>query len=198
MIPLELRYKGDRNYLQGGDIVQFLEDNLDTWLEGDGWWLSRLAFRRFARNQLDLVWEAPGDQRDAVAEGLFRRNGNDRRFWLTESDRPVAGRYPFDEDALVAGAHIDGETREATLAAPEGFRPIEAIVALTKKLNYVVTPDVEGKWVFGQIQLEGPLPRQFRTLGITMKSAVAGRFSVNRIDMDGRKAGVIRFIVGAP
>jgi hypothetical protein len=113
-----------------------------------------------------------------------------------ESGRSALGRYEFDEDSLLAPAISNGE--EIILRERSGYTPIEEIIALTKRLNYELTPDITGKWVFGQLNVNGPLPGDYSSLKICRTSEVVGRFSVNKIFIDDDAVGDIRFIVGEP
>lgn len=75
---------------------------------------------------------------------------------------------------------------------------IENIIALTKRLNYMLAPDVEGKWLFGQLDLKEALPNDWNDLVIARTVAVGNAFSRNRISIDGQEFGEIRFIGGKP
>ena len=103
---------------------------------------------------------------------------------------------PYDEDGLVAPAVREGNT--IALRGRSQFTPIEEIIALTKRLNYELTPDVDGKWLFGQLDLDDTLPEEYSSLQITRTNVVGTRFSVNTIEIDGARFGDIRFIVGSP
>jgi hypothetical protein len=57
-------------------------------------------------------------------------------------------------------------------------------------------PNISGKWLFGQLDLDAPLRDDYDRLDIRMLNAFAGRFSISEIQLDGRSIGTIRFIVG--
>ncbi|MCT7655661.1 ketoacyl-ACP synthase III [Oceanimonas sp. NS1] len=121
-------------------------------------------------------------------------NGVCHKFWVVEESRAVIGRYPFDEDGLVEPAIIEGNTIKIT--SLNQYNTIENVVALTKRINYKLSPDVDGKWVFGQVELIQKLPERFSTLEIVRVSERANKFSCNAIKIDGNEIGEIRFIVG--
>ena len=191
---LDLKFKGDRTYIQGGDIYNVVDRFVRKTDVAS--FLLYLAFRRFARQDCDLLWDRPASTEKLIAQGSVSLSDSRRPFWIIESDRPAAGRYPFDEDSVVAPAVRHGE--QIVLEKRSIYTPIEEIIALTKRLSYELTPDIDGKWVFGQLNLRCALPDEYRKLRITRKSEVAGRFSVNDIDIDDNQVGDIRFIVGAP
>jgi len=191
---LNLKFKGDRTYIQGGDIFNAVERVARQ--DDDESYLSQLAFRRFARQDCDLFWTAPPQGTALIAQGRVCQSGTDRSFWVVETDEPATGRYEFDEASLVEPAVRNGE--EIILKERSIHTPVEEVIALTKRLNYELTPDVDGKWVFGQLKLISALPNDYSSLRIRRVIEVAGRFSVNKIMVDDRDVGDIRFIVGAP
>jgi hypothetical protein len=195
-IPLDLEYKGARTYVQGGDLFDRCTEALRRRL-GAGH-VAKLALRNFAHHQCDLLLGDSGPE-GACGEGVYRMgDGGTRRFWLEETGRSVAGRYPFDEDALLAPATVDEARRTASLPARSTRSPIEEAIALTKLLNYRLMPAVSGKWVFARVDLIRPLEDGYAAMTIRMKSAIPGRFSVNEILLDGVVVGRMDFAAGSP
>lgn len=196
MLKLEMKYKGNRNYLHGTDFFNDITDNLFARFSIGA--IKKLSFKSFARNQCDLVLnERPGQDKHVVGNGIWRKSeGDEIKFWIVETDLPVLSRYPFDEDGLVAPSCIEGNT--ISLVAGNDYSAIENIVALTKKLNYALTPDVKGKWVFGQIDMVKPMPEVVDKFQITRTSERKGMFSCNQILINNEHVGEIRFIVGQP
>lgn len=184
---LRFRFKGSRNYIQGGDIFNALEQ---LFSEHDKHVLE-LSFRHFSGNQMVCVLDNPGET--AKAEGkAVSDDGSSTPFWLVESAEPVTDRYAFDEDAITGHAKIEGKIIEAN--ATPAYSVIEQVIALTKALNYALAPEIKGKWVFGQLRLLTPLPKAVKRLRIRQKTLLAGRFSVQEIELDGVDVGQIRFI----
>ena len=193
-IYLKLKYKGNRTYLQGGDIFNALEDAFSVSQSG---YLSKLVFKRFARNQIAVVMEQPAEGASVLGTAIWKSAlGDERRLWLIETGVAVTESYPFDEQAIVAQASVHDQ--HIQLTAPNTYSLIENIVALTKRLNYVLSPDVSGKWLFGQLDLKRGLPGGWESLCIDRTICVANNFSRNRILIDGQHYGEIRFIGGEP
>lgn len=190
-VLLKFRFKGARNYIQGGDIFDVVEKAL----AGEGRHVIEMTFRHFSSHQLVLVPSDPGAS--AMTEGLaLNHDGTRTPFWLVETDDPVTERYPFDEDAITRDARIDG--RSILSAGVAQFSVIEQVIALTKALNYKRAPDVDGKWVFAQLRLAEPLPDAAKSYLIEQKTLLANRFSAQDIILDGKRYGEIRFITGKP
>jgi hypothetical protein len=69
---------------------------------------------------------------------------------------------------------------------------------MTKKLNYAVSPEVNGKWLFGQLKLDLPFPKVQHNIKIESTRRIPNRFSENTITIDEKQYGTILFIVGKP
>src|SRR5690606_38600721 len=132
-------------------------------------------------HNLDCVLTEP--QQEVSAQGVaLDSQGQPTPFWLIATTEPVSERYPFDEDAITCHAQIDGKTIAARNTAQ--YSVIEQIIALTKALNYSLNPDVNGKWVFGQLRLKEALPAAVEHLLIRQKTLLGGRFSTQEITLD--------------
>lgn len=188
---LHFRFKGARNYIQGGDIFDVVEK---AFAEEDRH-IVGLTFRHFSSRQLALAVSDPGAA--AMTEGVvLNKDGTRSPFWLVETEVPVIERHPYDEDAITRGARIEGKSIHADGVTQ--FSVIEQVIALTKALNYQRAPDVDGKWVFAQLRLAGPLPVSAKRYQIQQKTLLANRFSTQDIILDGQHCGEIRFITGKP
>lgn len=191
---LNLKFKGARIYLHGSDIFNAIEDLLSEIHEG---FLSKLVFKTFARNQIEVLMAKPSDEAQILGQGNWKSiAGDSLNFWLRETDILVAESYAFDEDLILTNTTVTNE--QINLEKQNIYSTIENVIALTKKLNYVLTPNVNGKWLFGQIDLQVKLPETWRVLGVVRTICVANSFSRNRILIDGEDVGEIRFIGGVP
>lgn len=189
----DLRFKGGRTYLHGTDLFQAVTQFLETRKSG---YLKEMSFRLFGDRQCAILFSAP-DSAEArvICQGCWHdsESDSDGKFWLVEHGAPVSDRYGFDEDALCSGAEL---TEDMILRSFNSeFAMIENIVALTKKLHNEKLPLTEGKWVFGQIVLKERLPEFCRQIQIENYQNIKDRFSRNRIVLDGRLVGEVRFIV---
>ena len=194
---LEVLYKGDRTYLQGGDLYTASAVRCEAAC-GPGF-LEQLAFRSFAAKETTLHLGTPGSNDRAFATGRYRTASEERiEFFLQEGEGDVPGRYPFDEEHLVSGARIEVERKHASLDRVEGYSPIEHFIALTKKLHYALKPDVQGKWVFSGLEIDRALSEDTRCFEVTIQRLISGRFSRSTIRLDGHEAGTIQFMVGTP
>lgn len=189
---MNLEFKGQRNYIHGSDIYNSISEELSE-LGYD--YIKKLAFKSFARHQVRFTLDS-AESTSAFAFGILSTAQDSQKFYLIETDEPVTDRYPYDEalitdKAVIAGSQITGK-------ADNLYSVIENVIALTKQLNYQLSPDVSGKWLFGQLDLKMALPVEWRQIQISQKSCIANSFSRNLITIDGAAYGEIRFIVGEP
>ena len=193
------KFKGNRNYLHGTDFYQHTQLLLAQQF-ADLSHISAMSFRRFARNQCVLVTTQPDATAIIPCQGeAIRHAAMPVKFWWVETEEPLTARYEYDEDGLVAAANVTDTLDYIALARPDArYCTIEVIVALTKKLHYLKSPNIDGKWVFGQLNLSNSLPIQYQTVSISLKTYFEGRFSVSDIIIDNISIGTIRFIVGQP
>lgn len=191
-VILNFEFKGARNYIQGGDFV----NRVDAYLrKNDLGRLIRVVFRSFTRNQCELHLSMPPAGLHVIADGRFAKaDGSIHPFWLVETVEPVIGRNDYNEELITAQARIDGN--RVSMESPTPFTLIENVIAITKMLSYRLTPDVDGKWVFGQLSLIEPLPDSHERIVVEQKASLAGKFSNNAMHVDDRYIGDMRFIVG--
>lgn len=195
--PLNLQFKGDRNYLHGSDMYNTVTRLVSVFANDPSAYVNKIIFRHLARLDCNLLMEPPVESIHLIANGTYRlADGSDAPYWVVESERPVGGRYAFDEDAIVSSALFDD--RLILMTQRTAYSPIEEIIALNKALNYRLMPKVPGKWLFGQLTLKHALHKDYQKIKISMRSAIKGQYSVSDIDIDEKPAGEIRFVVGQP
>lgn len=196
MIGLKLRFKGERTYLHGPDIFIEIERVL-VQNAGPGF-IRKLVFKNFAKRQCALITnEFLLSDLKIIGNGLWLLEDNSSiKFWVVEIEDEVAERYPFDEEALLASSNLQHDA--ISLSKSKDYSCIDHIVTLTKSLNASFSPIEFGKWIFGQIELQSPLPKSFKAIRVKRVSGIRNKFSRNQITIDGEVVGEIRFIVANP
>ncbi|MDU9404598.1 hypothetical protein RTH46_19115 [Pseudomonas sp. zfem004] len=195
MINLDFEFKGERNYIQGGDIFNGVE-GLAREMFSDGF-VSLLVFRNLTRRHCVLAFESQTSMQVVATGNISTADGQRHGFWLYERDEEVIGRYPFDEEAVLSTSSLKPEEKLISMQSGDSVTPIEYVIALTKRLSYALAPNIDGKWLFGQLNLDQPLVPA-GIIKIVQKSILHGRMSVNEIWLDDVMVGTIRFIVGKP
>ena len=192
-VPLDLHFKGDRNYIRGTDFFESISKSCSAKMGG---FLQRLAFKRLTRNQCDLVFDQTGTIADSIARGTWKTgDGRPAHFLLVETERPVTKRYPYDEEPIRRLIRISN--KEASMPFLREYSTIEAIVATTKFLNQRLNPPLEKAWLFGQIDLTCALPETWEYIQVKQFISSLGLFSRSKLFIDGVEIGEIRFIQGA-
>tara|TARA_R110001606_G_C15403445_1_gene653647 strand:+ start:11521 stop:12117 length:597 start_codon:yes stop_codon:yes gene_type:complete len=188
----ELKFKGNRDYVQGPDLFDAVSFDLASL--GNGY-VKDLTFRSFTRQQCQILTDGLEEHgRNVICAGLWKFSNDNRtiRYWVVETAAPVSVRQPFKEEKIIENVEIvDG-----VIVGPyvSDFSVIENIVAFTKKYHNKILPLDNGTWVFGQIVLDEKLPCQCTRINIENYQNIKNRFSRNRIILDGNLVGEIRFI----
>jgi len=187
---LNLRYKGNRNYLQGADIYQVVNQYFKT----KGGYVRSITFREFARKQLEIKLERPNSARHSIAaEGSVSYQTGECRFWLVVTDENVNGRYPFAEDVITSAATL---TEDAVYVENcLDYSLIDIIVVLCKYYCNAHDKPLLGKWIFCKLMLSKELPDYWTYLQIFRVSCLQGRFIRFSLSIDAIYFGEIHFIV---
>lgn len=195
---LNLKYKGSRNYLHGSDFFNELSTHATELTGVVGSCIKKISFRQFANAVCEVTDLEPIDKNLIIGqvEFLLEKEEKTKEFWIVKTDENINSRYPYDENLVLTGATVDLQDRSAVMIGMKDYTFIEYSIALTKHLNYAICPEVSGKWVFGQLDMEMPVQLKYQKLEVRMKNLIPGRFSVNEISIDGARVGIIRFIVG--
>lgn len=194
-IPLELRYKGARRYLQGGDIYHAM---VSAFSEASGLkdYAGEVVFHRFATRQCDM-YAVQGDEQTEmpagrVCDGNFHTIDGDWNVWLVETDRPVTDSYDFDEEAICAASAVNEKSIKA--GDSQGASPIEAAVALTKHLHNRLFPLTDQRWIFTKFEFLRILqPDDSARLSITLLMNLHNRITKSELRSGEQSVGHIYF-----
>jgi hypothetical protein len=192
---LDIRFKGDRRYLHGTDVYDASMAALCACFPGtDG--RVRYSFHAIARTALELrcgkagtigARPEPCAAEIHVGDGAAMVSG-----WIVETGRAVAGRMPYDEDAIGAASALEGP--RITMLKSTGHRPIEIAIAMTKRLHYALFPPPAGKWMFTRLDIARPLvPGDADGIEIAHKNRLGARLSRSDLKVRGGSLGSIYF-----
>jgi hypothetical protein len=183
---LPLAFKGSRDYLQGGDIFNALAD-----LTGAREGIS-LQMKKVMRHPLDSV-SVPAGRPGGGFSAWFEYGGAGNRHCiglLEDASSEVPGRMPYDEDAVIAGAHLSEARIESPGPGVATF--IERVIALNKVLLNARFAPQKLKWWFTRLELE-MLPAAPRSIALTLAASVGARLTKSIIEVDGVPCGHIYF-----
>jgi hypothetical protein len=192
MIPLELVFRGDRDYLQGTALYSQIIATCAARTPDISDWPGSISFHRLLMTQPDLHFGTPANNASVAA--VFRLGAGTHTIsgWLSASERPVIAREQFDEEPILAATRRDGDA--ITLISNPQCSTIEALVAMTKSLHHCLFPTPERKWLFARLAFARPLQdSDLDGLRIHFCSATMGRTTLSDVSSTRRALGHIYF-----
>lgn len=193
---LDLDFKGGRDYLHGTDIFNqtlfWLTQSLpDAPIENIDF-----SFHHLARHRIRAVLGQPPAGAEPFSVCAFTQAGQRQKAYLSETDQPVNGRYPYAEDEMVAPMTFDLAAREGALRGPVPYSDIEVWVAMTKALHYKVFPQYPGKWLF----VRGRFSHYSEQSGVNdrllrIAASFNDRLTRSEVILDAHKVGEIYFSI---
>lgn len=196
-LPLRLesmRFKGERDYLQGADILSASlhalsgERPLSAIRDID------ITFHALARTGLILRADMPTGQESKAQLGCSI-DGRRHKLFLMEDGCPIIERRPYPEDQIVAATSIGIELLTATSTAPLPFTNIERWIAMVKALHHAAFPGAGGKWLFARARLTSYHDTQDEPTEhcVSIKSNFSGKLTRSALSVNGHILGDIFF-----
>lgn len=197
MTILSLQFKGSRDYLHGTDFYEAIV-NAAAAEKGLAETAVKLSIHHLSRRQVSLHWQEGQAARPSDAAVVFRLaapgGAAPVEGWLSETEATVDGRYPYNEDEAVSPALVEGETIAFAQETP--YKPIEILVAMTKRLHYTIMPISAGKWMFTRLDLDRRLRKQDTgALTVRLANRLGQRLTKSEVQVSGRRIGDIYFSV---
>lgn len=195
-VLLNLRFKGDRDYLHGTDMFNETMTCLQSEFGPDCLHDIDFSIHHLARSQLSMHGQPPSAGIDPVAVCAFTTSTGRHRKYLVETDEPVGSRYAYPEDEMVKTMEMDLNVRQGILRETTSYSDIEVWVAMTKALHYQVFPNLVGKWMFVRGRFTRYVGKtQANEQKIVISSCFNDKFTRSEILNDGVKAGDIYFSI---
>lgn len=182
--PLDLKFKGDRDYLHGTDILTALEEIAGP-LEN----FTFLIRKVMKVGQVAIVMPADGmDAADLSASVIHGPEGRQLGV-MADPTVTVEGRYAYDEADVISGATFEGDG--ARLPARGDHRFIEQIVALNKALvRRLVAADRD--WFFTKLEMRY-MPVSPTPIRLRLVQRLGTRLTKSAIEVAGEEVGFIYF-----
>ena len=188
--PLDLGYKGERDYLHGTDIFSAIESHFTDKNLG---FLKKLFFKKLSIKQLKVIWHKKDIDVASICGGgiLSKKSSLDCRFWLVETSEFVNKRKPYNDGEIISeGTYFD----ESVSGHWNEYTCIENIVALKKGLCRYLNPKSDCPWLFAQLELGQQLPIEWETIDLICRRKTINRMLCSEIVIDGIDFGKISFI----
>lgn len=192
-LPLDIKFKGNRNYIHSTDIFHAIEIATKAHF-GAKAWVCLLGIRNLIYNNCFLILPEKSEELRIphVAFVTVKTGENKRNGFIITSDEPVLKRYQFDEKIIYHSTTIVEQS--ALQQYKTSFSPIEEAVSLTKLLHNTLYPQQTGRWIFSELQLNSPFSdRDLFT--ITILQNLAGRMTTSTIIQNNKRIGRISFVL---
>jgi len=200
VIPLNLCFKGDRNYLQGADIYNFICENIPNFVIRNIRAPFRLIIHRFAHNQCDMLLSLPEEvvnkPDNFFAELIFSSSRGRISGWLVETERSVTCRNPYNEEKIEKLCIVTDQS--IRIKGDSGYSPIEVAVCMTKQLHYILYPSKD-LWIFTRLELNRMFhPNDAHCMQILLKHNFKNLLTKSDISVKSEVIGRIYFSLSKP
>jgi hypothetical protein len=194
---LSLCFKGERSYLQGGDIYNavgaFLQGRGETEISEP-----MIVFHKLAAHQLTAELVGDGKSYDSVEEPVahlaYTVNGERRKLAVCETTEEINCRNPYPEETITHPATVDLETKIIYLTEPMPYSDIEIATALNKELLKKLYPENPGKWYLTRFQATGYSKHTpYRSFEVKLEHNLNFKLTKSSILIDNRLYGYIFF-----
>jgi len=191
---LDLCFKGQRTYIQGGDIYNALTAILLEKLAYQN--INKIDFSLHNMSAKSLYCELTSDFNKDEAQSILSFYENDTKHHLVvyESDKTIDSRYDYPEEEITKACGINPETKTIELKAKLRFTDIEIIVAMNKALLEKLFPESRGNWLFTRLQLNSLISkREAQDFNLELTHNLGGKLLKSKVRVDGLDAGFIYF-----
>jgi hypothetical protein len=195
-VPLAgLKFKGNRNYLHGTDILEAGLRVIATRYNTDAIADIDISFHKRAETGLTL-YSVPPLNKEPTIQLSCKIAGAREKFFLVEDSQEISERYDYAEEAIVAATQIRLDCAFALSNVALPFTDIERWVAMVKALHHGLYPEASGKWLF----VRGKFVRYHGTYGHTaiehrvrVEANFNNKFTRSALLVGGEKLGDIFF-----
>jgi len=149
LTSLSFKFKGNRNYVQGPDMLNEKKNRVDF---NEATQIALTIYEMLQTNadlhRLDGNESIP---KEAVAVLRVKKGEKQETYVIVQNNNFISDRYPYDESIFGKICSMSDQTISLNEKAPYSF--IETVVAMFKKLLQTIYPTLEGKWLFTHIEL---------------------------------------------
>jgi hypothetical protein len=195
------RFRGERNYLHSTDLYASLLAGLESSGFGPATGGLRLTMRRVLRNAVATHYqkldEKPVVPQDSPIEFMVEAQAGRVAGWMSETDRAVTARSPYDEVTIRSLAVIEDDSIRMGGAPPN--TAFEVATAMAVALHNALLPPSPGrKWMLGRVDLGRPLEkRDAEGMIVRMMQRLGGAFTRSAIVAQGQILGHMQFSLSA-
>lgn len=186
---ISVPFKGQRDYIQGPDLVEASLNLFDGW-KITGARFSSHSFIQSTKCVVNILERSS----EIVVPFKGQVNTDHGSFWVTiepaGNDELDELRVPFDERKVTDFCHISDDTISHT--GSFRFTLTETIVSMKKALLQTRYPDVEGQWIFTSVDYKA-LPETIKEISVKIDHNFQHKLVKSSILVDGKKIGLLYF-----
>jgi hypothetical protein len=158
---LNFKFKGDRKYVHGTDIFNYLLEEFSTIENIHNYSNLNLSIKKQIYNQCTLhIYKDLEDSfinkiKDASATLSLNLNSTKIYSYIEQTNEPIGNNYVYNEEEIINSTkiHIDS----TFLIENNKFTNIENIVAMNKVLVSSKFKSEHQKWFFSKLELNKPI-----------------------------------------
>ncbi|AXQ49176.1 hypothetical protein ACLPJF_07910 [Pseudomonas vlassakiae] len=197
--PLDIGFKGERNYIQGPDMLnqamQIIQINRLGEIRDIEFFIQRMTSQHL-QLEIEQAEASRSSSPDDVAVIKFTI-GEERLFArLTTAPGAPQARVPYDESLVTRHCQINTVDRSIRLAEDSsGHSSIEKLVSMNKALHLALLekPD-DTQWVFCRWDSAGwPLPEDLNHAEVVLKQTLGSRLTRADVMLNECQLGQIYF-----
>lgn len=194
-------YLGNRDYVQGSDIIYGMLDAMDSWKLGSVKQFT-VSVRRVLRSQGRYLLFDKEEDANSYKSKLFTtfsiRTGKDVfKVGLEGDSRVITKRFPYDEEAMIASCIVRKDEMSASISKFSQDRLINTIIALNKRLHVdIFSASGFSPWILAQLKLrwqEMIESKDMTVYSIVVKNVIGNRMTKAAIELNGYNVGEICF-----
>ena len=196
---LNFKYKGNRNYVHGTDIINETIKHLNYM----GYFPDsfEISFKNLIRTDLEIcIFNINDDIRqnlineDILAFATFKFAKKTYTILYKKTQKETKSSYQFSEDTIIKQTILNQEKKSIKYLSKNNYTIIELIVVMNKHLLTKLNPNESGKWYFGKLKLEkNILAEKFSKIQIILTKNIGVRYTQSLIKFDGSNVGFIYF-----
>lgn len=194
VVPLDIAYKGSRNYVHGTSVYDQISGFIMSKLPEHATGTFRMVIHGFATKKCEFHYACDSKVAKKPERACMEiSTSTGMHGWLVETSGDIIDRVPFNEDAICAECSIlDGYSVSMSSNLP--FQPIEILVAMTKHFHISEYQEDNGKWVFVRLELKRLLRAEDASkMSVRIDQNIGAKLTRSLVLSDGEQIGEIFF-----
>ncbi len=190
MEKCNFQYKGDRKYVHGTDMFNYMVAMAQMKNVGE----YNFTVNKMCINDCVCIASDESVPTEFVARLLMsKENEGSEKIWLVETDKKIDSAYDYDEDSVCEKSKVVNDTI-GFIFDKSNYTFIEYLVANNKKLLSKLFGAIPGKWLFTRVDFEYDVTSTVKeTVEIKFRKNLSNKLFKSEVRLDGNIIGNIYF-----